>query len=139
MICLEGAQGRYKSSGLKALAGFVNVHDAVLLSSVNGKILWQTWRDREPGFNEIRELGRDHPAEILMQLVPPRPIVEPEPRLVALPPPPREWYHRRPVQLGMVTAVVAAFIGGYVWARYHEAARAWSTDITGFGTGMSGR
>ena len=128
-----------RTSAMKALAGFVNVHDAVLLSSVNGKILWQTWRDREPGFSEPRELGRDHPAEILKQLVPPRPIVEPELRALALPPPPPEWYRRRSVQLGIATAVVAAFIGGYWWARYHEADRAWPSDITGFGTGPSGR
>jgi hypothetical protein len=124
---------------MKALAGFVNVHDAVLLSSVNGKILWQTWRDPEPGFSEIRELGRDHPAEILKQLVPPRPIMELEPRVALLPPPRPEWYRRRSVQLGIATAVVAAFIGGYLWARYQGADRAWSSDITGFGTEPSGR
>ncbi|HEX7835976.1 MAG TPA: hypothetical protein VF469_00870 [Kofleriaceae bacterium] len=128
-----------RAAAMKALAGFVNVHEAVLLSSVNGKILWQTWRDREPGFSEPRELGRDHPAEILKQLVPPRPIVDLAPRGVPLPPPPPEWYQRRSVQLGIATAVVAAFIGGYVWARYREADRTWPSDITGFGTGPSGR
>lgn len=136
---LQAPDPAARAAAMKALAGFVNVHDAVLLSQANGKILWQTWRDREPGFSEPRELGRDHPAEILKQLVPPRQILDPEPRLLLLPPPPPEWYQRRSVQLGIATAVVAAFIGGYIWARYHEADRVWPSDITGFGTGPSGR
>jgi hypothetical protein len=139
----QAADPAARAAAMKSLAGFVNVHDAVLLSAVSGKILWQTWRDREPGFSELRELGRDHPAEILTQLVPPRPIVDPGLRVAALlpppPPPPPEWYRRRSVQLGVATAVVAAFIGGYLWARYHEADRAWPSDITGFGIGPSGR
>lgn len=123
-----------RAAAMKALAAFVNVHDAVLLSSVNGKILWQTWRDREPGFSEIRELGLDRPGEILKPLVPPRPP-PPESRVV-LAPLPQRWYQRRTVQLGLVASVVAAILGGYVWAHYyHEADRPWNPDITGFGTG----
>ncbi|HEY0479771.1 MAG TPA: hypothetical protein VGD37_19760 [Kofleriaceae bacterium] len=127
-----------RAAAMKALAAFVNVHDAVLLSAVNGKIVWQTWRDREPGLGEIRELGRDRPAEILKQLVPPRPIVEPEPNLVALPPPPPPWYRRRTIQLGVAATVVAAVIGGYFWARYHEADRPWDNNITGIDPGGMG-
>jgi hypothetical protein len=124
-----------RAGAMKALAGFVNVHDAVLLSAVNGKIRWQTWRDREPGFSEIGELGRESPAEILQQLVPPRPVADPEPSITVLPPPPPHWYRRRPVQIGLVATVVAAVVGGYFWARYHEPDRMWNHDITGFGTG----
>jgi hypothetical protein len=125
-----------RASAMKALAGFVNVRDAVLLSAVNGKILWQTWRDGEPGFGEIRELGRNHPAEILAQIAPPRPVEAPRIVVVPLPPPP--WYRRRSVQVGIAATVVAAIIGGYVWARYHEADRPWDTDITGFGASPTG-
>jgi hypothetical protein len=122
-----------RAAAMKALAGFVNVHDAVLLSAVNGKILWQTWRDRAPGFSEIRELGRDRPGEILRPLVPPRPI-QPAARADALPPLPAPWYRRRTVQIGLAATVVAAVIGGYFWAHYHEPDRPWNSDITGFGS-----
>ncbi|TMQ11011.1 MAG: hypothetical protein E6J90_26160 [Deltaproteobacteria bacterium] len=128
-----------RAAAMKALAAFVNVHDAVLLSNIGGKILWQTWRDREPGFGEIHELGRDRPGEILKQLVPPRPIEEPAPPpVVVLPPPPR-WYQRRSVQVGVAATIAAALVGGYFLARYHEADRSWNQDITGFDSGKGGR
>ena len=121
-----------RAAAMRELAAFVNVHDAVLLSAVNGKIAWQTWRDREPGFSEIRELGPDRPSEILRTLVPPRPA-PPEVRAVPLPPLPQRWYQRRTVQLGVVATLVVAIVGGYVWARYyHEADRPWFGDISGF-------
>jgi hypothetical protein len=128
-----------RAAAMQALAEFVNVHDAVLLSASGGKILWQTWRDREPGFSEIRELGFDRPSEILKPLVPPRPL-PPEPRMVPLPPLPQRWYQRRGVQLGVVATLVAAIVGGYVWAHYyHEADRSWNPDITGFESAAGGR
>lgn len=123
-----------RAEAMQALAEFVNVHDAILLSAVNGKILWQTWRDREPGFSAIRELPRDRSGEILKSLVPPHPVdlTASAARLPALPPP---WYHRRTVQLGIAATVTAAVIGGYFWAHYHEPDRPWNPNITGFGTG----
>jgi hypothetical protein len=109
-----------RASAMKALAEFVNVHDAVLLSKVGGKILWQTWRDREPGFSEIRELGRDNPIEILRQLAPPK--VAPVPPLVVVRAPvvPPRWYERRSVQLGLAATVATAIVSGYMWLHYTE-------------------
>ena len=130
-IALAEAQDQAKRlDAMQALAGFVNVHDAILLSAVNGKILWQTWREHGPGFSEIRELVRDRPGEILKSLVPPHPV-DPATtaRVPALPPP---WYRRRTVQLGVAASVLAAVVGGYFWAHYHEPDRAWNSDITGF-------
>jgi hypothetical protein len=123
-----------RAAAMNALAEFVNVHDAILLSKVNGKILWQTWRDRGPGFSAIRALPRERPGEILKALVPPRllDLGVSASRLPALPPP---WYRRRTVQLGIAATVVAAVIGGYFWAHYHEPDRPWNPEITGFGTG----
>jgi hypothetical protein len=135
-IALADAQDPVqRGEAMQALAEFVNVHDAILLSAVNGKILWQTWRDRAPGFSQVRDLPRDRPGEILKSLVPPHPVdLTVGTRLPALPPP---WYRRRTVQLGIAATVAAAVLGGYVWAHYHEPDRAWNSDITGFGTGSS--
>jgi hypothetical protein len=118
-----------RASAMKALAEFVNVHDAILLSKVNGKILWQTWRDREPGFSEIRELGRDNPIEILKQLAPPKVIVEPPSVVVRPPEVPARWYQRRSVQLGLAATVAAAIVSGYMWLHYSEPDRAFDHDI----------
>jgi len=129
-----------RASAMAALAAFVHVHDAVLLSAVNGKIVWQTWRDAEPGFSALRELGRDGSFEILNLLAPrpaPKLIAVSEPQLV----PPVEttrWYQRRPVQVGLVATVVAAVVGGYLWARYKEPDRPWNTNITGPPSGSPG-
>jgi hypothetical protein len=117
-----------RAIAMKQLAEFVNVHDAVLLSSEGGAIVWQTWRDRAPGFSAPQELGRDNPLEILKQLAPPPPVVEPEP-VVQVPLTVARWYQRRPVQVGLALTVVAAVVSGYMWAHYSEPPRSWRTDI----------
>ena len=126
-----------RASAMNELAAFINVHDAVLLLTVNGKIVGQTWRDREPGFGEIRELRRDRPGDILQPLEPPRPP-EPEPQVLPLPPPPPRWYARRSVQLGVAASIAAVVIGGYLWVHRTEADRVWVIDITGFHPGGMG-
>lgn len=118
-----------RASAMKALAKFVNVRDAVLLSRVNGKILWQTWRDREPGFSEIRELGRDNPIEILKQLAPPRVVPPPPPVVVRAPVVPPRWYQRRSMQLGLAATVAAVIVSGYMWLHYVEPDRPFGPDI----------
>lgn len=138
MALSQAQDAAARATAMTALAAFVNVHDAVLLSSVNGKIIWQIWRDRAPGFSaltEITELRRDGPSEILKQLAPPPPVNDPEP----LPMRPllveKRWYQRPRVQLGLAATVVVAFIGGYLWARYTEPPRPWDPDIKKFPDG----
>jgi hypothetical protein len=126
-----------RASAMNELAAFINVHDAVLLLTVNGKIVGQTWRDREPGFGEIRELRRDRPGDILQPLEPPR-LPEPEPQILPMPPPPPRWYARRSVQLGVAASIAAVVIGGYLWVHRTEADRVWVIDITGFHPGGMG-
>jgi hypothetical protein len=117
-----------RASAMNALAAFVKVHDAVLLSMVNGKMVWQTWRDRAPGFSAPRDLGHDSPMEILNQLAPPRPVIEPEPPQV-VPIENRRWYRQTRVQVGLAATLVVAIIGGYLWAHYTQADQPWNTDI----------
>jgi hypothetical protein len=117
-----------RASAMNALTAFVKVHDVVLLSMLNGKITWQTWRDGAPGFSAPRELGHDSPVEILKQLAPPPPVVEPEPTPVA-PIETRRWYRQTRVQIGVAATVVMAVVGGYLWSRYHQEDQAWNSDI----------
>jgi hypothetical protein len=130
MALIDAQDPAMRASAMKALAAFVNVHDAVLLSMTNGKISWQSWRDGDEGFGPVKELGRDSPVDVLKQLSPPPVIDVPEP----LPPPVApivvsRWYQHRPVQLGLAAAIVAALVGGYVWAHYSEPARPWNGNI----------
>src|SRR5262245_5192831 len=118
-----------RASAMKALAEFVNVRDAVLLSKANGKIVWQTWRDRAPGFSEIRDLGRDNAMEVLKPLAPPKPPPEPPILVVRTPPPPLRWHQRRTVQIGVLATVAAVLAGGYLWLRYTEPPRTWDQNI----------
>jgi hypothetical protein len=129
MALSQAQDATARAVAMKALAEFVNIREAVLLSKVNGKIVWQTWRDRAPGFSEIRDLGRDNPVEILRQLAPPKPAPEPPILVVRTPPPPLRWHQRRSVQIGFVATIAAALAGGYVWLRYTEPARMWDLNI----------
>lgn len=128
-----------RASAIKALATFVNVHDAVLLSLVNGKLIWQAWRDRAPGFSALRELKRDGALEILRSLAPPTPVDDPDPPAVHVPLVARHWYQEPRVQLGLAATVVVAVIGGVLWARYTEPPRSWDPDIKSLGREAVGR
>jgi len=130
-----------RANAMNALATFVKVHDAVLLSVVNGKITWQTWRDRAPGFSAPRELGRDNPLEILKQLAVPEPVVMSEPVQV-VPVEPKQWYRQTRVEIGLAATIVMAFVGGYLLAHYSQAPQPWNTDIktvTSADAGPAGR
>jgi hypothetical protein len=135
-IALSQAQdAAARASAIAELASFVNVHDAVVLSAVNGKIVWQTWRDRAPGFSVPRELGREGPIEILKQLAPIK-QVELAPEILVAPVELPRWYRRRPIQLGIAASVAAALVGSYLWVRTAgPSSIRWNPDITGPETG----
>lgn len=106
-----------RAVAIHRLVELVGVHDAVLLSVVNGKIIFQTWSDspavQVPGFSAHEERGAHAPADLLSRLAPPPPVVD-EPKPFKLPPPPpKKWYQKRSWQLGIAGAVAAAVVGGY--------------------------
>lgn len=130
-IALSQAQdAAVRASAIAELASFVNVHEAVLLSAVNGRIVWQTWRDREPGFLMPRELGREGPNEIFKQLLPVQEVEAPLQAVVRPVDSPR-WYRRRSVQLGVAASVVAVVVGGYLLATLGPDSQPWNSDIGG--------
>jgi hypothetical protein len=126
-----------RAIAMTELAAFVNVHDAVLLSAIGGKIVWQTWQDRAPGFSEQRELGRD-PTEILNQLAPPAVAGDADPPPTHPPLVVKRWYQRPRVQIGVAATVMMAIIGGYLWAHYTGPPRPWDSDIKNYPDSSAG-
>lgn len=112
-----------KAAAMKRLADLIGVQDAVLLlSAVDTKIVWQTWRDgnvdRAPGFSALRERTTEPASDLLIPLAPPRKEV---PELPPIKQPPivvvqKRWYERRPVQAGLIVGIAAAIVGGVLWA-----------------------
>lgn len=126
-----------RATAMKALAGFVNVHDAVLLSSANGRVVWQTWRDRAPGFSAIRDLGASGVGEILTTLAPPRVVEDPDPPAIAVRIEPERWYQRSSIKVGIAVTIIAVVVGSYLWMSYSEPDRPWDSGI-GFSSARGG-
>jgi len=111
-----------RSAAMQRLADLVGVKDAVLLSMSGGKVIVQTWHDGAGdllrGFSALRERGATRADELLTPLAPPRkPIERPiegpikGPIVVK-----KEWYERRPVQLGIAVGIAAAIVAGVLFA-----------------------
>jgi hypothetical protein len=114
---------------MKHMAELLDVHDAVLVwRSASGKLLVETWRDRAPGFSTPREYLKGDPVPPLLEpLAPPKPKIEihdtfrpPQPPFT--PPHPIEaeppWYRKTWVQASVAGGVIAAVVGGILWARH---------------------
>ncbi len=108
-----------RAAAMLELANLLQVRDAVLLTSVNGTIVVQTWRDRAPGFSALREYhpGKDTPAELLEPLLPPKKPVAPKVVVIPTLPHPidtRAWYEKPRYQIaGGVTGAVLIGIAIY--------------------------
>jgi hypothetical protein len=102
---------------MKAIAKLAgNVKDAVVLSLVNGKVVYQVWRsddaDRAPGFSPKHERGpKDLPVKMLEDLLPPPPIEDDGPGVVfPIPHDTTRWY-KKPAYwagIGFGASLVAA-------------------------------
>ncbi len=100
---------------MKQLATLLKVSDAIILTSMNGKTMVQTWRDRAPGFSPSRERKNEKPIALLAPLAPPlvakvQPKIE-DPVVPKLPIVEKRWYQRRTWRAGMVATGVAVVAG----------------------------
>lgn len=114
-----------RASAMKQLADLLGIHDAVLVSKrADGKLQWETWRDRAPGFSAPQMYTNQKPAEILEPLVPPRPAqaapVDPRPQLPPFrpvaPEGEQQWYQKGWVQASVAGGVILAIVGGILIA-----------------------
>jgi len=130
-----------RSAAMQRLADLVGVKDAVLLSMSGGKVIVQTWHDGPGellrGFSALRERGTAKADELLTPLAPPRKPIEPVegpkpgPIVVA-----KDWYERRPVQLGIAVGIAAAIVAGVLFATRDPGTQPWNPNI-GVDTGIS--
>ena len=113
-----------RAGAMKQLAALLGVADAVMISKrPDGKLQWETWQDRAPGFSAPQEYTHQEPLELLEPLAPPKPP-EPPQRVVKAEPfhaqpivVEEAWYRRRWVQASAVTGAIAVIVGAIVYAR----------------------
>jgi hypothetical protein len=104
---------------MKQLAELAQVTAAVLVTTdAKGNAGVQLWRNRAPGFQEVKAISRPlSPAEadkLIAPLVPPRPdpVDDGGPPIPVGPREPRkEWYQKRWVQAGLVGGAIAVIAG----------------------------
>ena len=108
-----------RAAVIAQLATVLETHDAVVLTSADGKTVVQTWRDRAHsarellGFSALKEWTSQKPLDLLRPLAPP-PIKPPPPPTPPLPPKrvERSWLARNKYWVGGGT--VAALVIGVV-------------------------
>lgn len=119
----HAADATARAAAMRHVAELVDVHDAVLLSMSNGKVIVQTWRDRAPGFSSLRELGRDKPADILAPLAPAKVVAHFEPPIVIAPIVEHRWYQKTSWRLGLAATIVTGVLAGIVWSQIPDTVR----------------
>jgi len=116
-IALATAPGGVERAALMTrLAKLIGVGDAVLLSTTDGKVTVQTWRDRAPGFSKVEPRGKRTTTELLVALAPPPPPKTPPPPEVIFPIEQPRWYEDRKVQAAVVFGVAAVIVASVLWA-----------------------
>ena len=129
-LALARAQAKHddigRASAMSQLAKVLGVGDVVMISKriSDGKLQWETWRDRAPGFSPPREYTATTKPEQLLEGIapPPKKHVDepPQPggnKVFKIPAPEVPWYEERWVQASAAATVAAAIVGGILWAR----------------------
>jgi hypothetical protein len=109
-----------RGAAMRRLAELLAVHDAVLITTSNGKLIVQTWHDKaegelQAGFSSHRLAEGEKPLDLLKPLAPPVPLA-----LGPLRPPPvvvRPWYRRHGVQASIAAGVVGVIAGSVMLSR----------------------
>jgi hypothetical protein len=120
-----------RAGAMRELADQLGVGDAVLISKrPDGKLQFETWRDRAPGFSPPQLYVSQKPEVLLEGLAPasvqPKPPVE-DPRTSAggitkplVPQPEQPWYERRWVQASCAAGLAAVIVATILIARRTE-------------------
>jgi hypothetical protein len=105
---------------MRRLAELLAVHDAVVITLADGKLIVQTWHDKAEGelaagFSPPRLAEGEKPLDLLSPLTPPVPPVDLRvrtPPVVGKP-----WYRRRGVQASIAAGVLGAIVGSVMISR----------------------
>jgi hypothetical protein len=110
-----------RANAMNWIAKLVGVGDAIMISKrQDGKLQWETWRDRAPGFSAPKEwLVDQKPSEILDTIAPPRRVPprrfqqqQPPQQPFQVPlPAEQQWYEKGWVQISGASVVILAVVG----------------------------
>ena len=101
---------------MKRMAELLGVADAIMISKrPDGKLQWETWRDRAPGFSAPQAYMNQKPEEMLEGLAP----AHRTPSIHTIGPPPfvgpivveQQWYEKGWVQISGATGVILVVVG----------------------------
>ncbi|MEO8706797.1 MAG: hypothetical protein ABI867_42615 [Kofleriaceae bacterium] len=115
-----------RAAAIRQLATLLEVRDAVMLTSSNGKLIVQTWRDQAPGFSALSEYkSKSRPTDLLVTLAPPPVKPKPPKAKKEIPIPllieERGWLARHKLWVGggtLAAVVITAVIYGFsTWDR----------------------
>lgn len=105
-----------RAGGMKRMADLLGVADAVMISKrADGKLQWETWRDRAPGFSAPQAYTNQKPEVVLEGLGPPRRPLS----IRAIGPSPfmgpivveQQWYDKGWVQISGAAGVIVVIVG----------------------------
>ncbi|HEY1550585.1 MAG TPA: hypothetical protein VGG28_22305 [Kofleriaceae bacterium] len=120
-----------RAGAMRELADLLGVGDAVLISKrLDGKLQFETWRDRAPGFSPPQLYVSQKPEVLLEGLAPASrqpnaPVEDPRGSVGGItkplvPEPEQPWYERRWVQASCAVGVAAVIVGVILIARRVE-------------------
>jgi hypothetical protein len=119
-----------RAGAMRELADLLGVGDAVMISKrSDGKLQFETWRDRAPGFSPPQLYVSQKPEVLLEGLAPasaqPKPPVEDSHVSAGItkplvPQPEQPWYERRWVQASCAAGLAAVIVAAILIARRTE-------------------
>jgi hypothetical protein len=105
-----------RAGAMKRMAELLGVGDAIMISKrPDGKLQWETWRDRAPGFSAPQAYTSQKPEEMLEGLAP----AHRTPSIRTVGPPPfvgpivveQQWYEKGWIQISGATGVILVIVG----------------------------